>query len=209
MEDKSKFIDALLDSALAHRRKAAPSPGLEARILEGVRTASGKGSSPGAVWHFPAEAWLATAVVVAAVATIFIVARLGDRQHVASIQTPQARKTVSTQPPKESVAASPKAAQSAGDLPEVVNPKPPQPHKTRQARRAKASHWSAQFPTPAPLSPEEKALIRYVRETPPQVLATPLLKEQSSNHWLEIKPLKFPPLEIQPLSLGPNRAEEQ
>jgi hypothetical protein len=202
MEDKNQFIDELLDSALAHRRGAAPEPGLEARILEGVRAAARKRPSRGALWNFPAKGWMTVAVAAAVISVVAFV-RMAERQRTPAAGTSQA---VNAHAMNNNL---PSATPSATALATIVEPKPTPPSERPKPRRIEAPRWPAQFPTPAPLSPEQKLLIQYVRETPPQVLATPLLKEQSSIQPLEVKPLKIQPIEIKPLELGSTQEEIQ
>ena len=195
MEDKNQFIDKLLDFALAHRRGAAPEPGLEIRILEGLRAAAHKRPSKGALWGFPAKGWI-TVAVTASVISVGAFVRIADRQPTPTARTSQA---VHAQPMNSNPATPP----SPTTLATAIRPKPTPPSERLKPRRTEAPRWPAQFPTPAPLSAEEKLLIQYVRETPPQVLATLRLKERCSIQPLEIKPLEIRPLEIKPLELGP------
>jgi hypothetical protein len=208
MEDKNKFIDELLDSALAHQRKAVPCPGLEARIMERVRAASNQRPSGGELWNLSGKGWIAVAVT-AAVVIIIVFARVADRQHAPAARTPQADNAVSTRASNKNLVASREASPSASTMATIISPKHPPPRQREQLRRIKAAHWPAQFPSPAPLSKEEKALIRYVQETPPQVLGASLLEQQSSTEAVEIKPLEIPPLEIQPLAAGATTWESQ
>jgi len=207
MEDKNKFIDELLDSALAHRRKAVPSPGLEARILESVRAASSQRPSGGELWIFSRKGWI-TVAVAAAVFAIIAVAQIANRQHSPSARTSQAGNAVSAQATNKGIATNPEASPSASTMATIVSPKHTPRLKRVQPRRTETRHWPSQFPFPAPLSPEERALVQYVRETPPEVLAA-LFKEQSTAQHVELKSLKIPPLEIQPLAVGATRRESQ
>lgn len=200
MEDKNRFVDELLDSALAHRRGAAPEPGFEARILAALRAAARKRPDRSTWWSFPASAWI-TVAVAAAVISIVAVVRVTERQRAPATRTSQA---IHAQPTNSNL-----ATPSPATVATILKPKPAPRSERPRPRRIETPHWPAQFPTPAPLSPEQKLLIQYVRETPPQVLATPLLPERSSIEPLEIKSLEIRPIEIKPFGLGSTQEEIQ
>ncbi|MEJ2010185.1 MAG: hypothetical protein P8Z30_18860 [Acidobacteriota bacterium] len=196
MEDKKQFVDRLLDSALAHRQKTEPRPGLEVRILENIRTADRQNAQAHWSWAPRTTGWVLVAAVVVVVAAVVYVAYLGRGP---AVQTPRASQTVTVQPQNKELAASPEATPKPRRVAPVLKAKQAAQEVGPKPRRTEAHRWPAQFPTPAPLTPEEKALMRYVEETPAQVLATPVLKKEAAIQPVEIEPLKIPPLEIKPL----------
>jgi hypothetical protein len=202
MEDKDRFVDELLDSALAQQRRAEPRAGLEGRILERVRAARSVRASSRKRWIV--EPALAAASVVL-IGAIYVV----RRPHSPPVQTPPNSNAVSAPAPAETLTASSGATPNADTSPRVAEAKRTVRHERKPARRVQEHHWPSQFPTPAPLSPEEKALVRYVRETPPQVLAQPIFKAGLTVQRVEIKPLKIAPLEIPPLAVGSTGEEIQ
>jgi hypothetical protein len=191
MGDKDQFVDELLDSALAHRRGAAPSAGLEARILEGVRSAVSKQGREWRAWKW----WAAAAT--AAVVVMFVVIRVANRSHSPAPQSSQAVRAVPAPTPEEILTANSGATPKAERATNVAEPKQVERRGRRPSRRIETPHWPSQFPTPAPLTEEQKALVQYVRETPAQVLAEPILKTELTVQHVEIKPLDIPSLEIQ------------
>ena len=202
MEDNDRFVDELLDSALAHHRDAEPRAGLEGRILAHVRTASQESSRKKA-----RKLWLAAAATAAVVVLVAI--HVANRSHSPVPQTSQTANAVTAAPPKEALKANVEPTPAARPAAKVIEPKPSARRETKPSRRIETHHWPSQFPTPAPLSPEEKALVQYVRNTPPQVLAEPILKPDFTVQRVEVKPLEIPPLEIKPLTLEPGHEEMQ
>lgn len=201
MEDKDRFIDELLDAALAQQRGAESGPGLEGRILERVRTSAAEQSSS-------KRAWVAVTAMVAAVVLVIAI-HMANRSHSPALQTPQVSKAAPVPAPNEKLAASSETARQPLSPAAATPRERAEGHKKKTPGRTVVHHWPSQFPTPAPLSPEEKALVQYVRDTPPQVLAASLFKKRFLDRGVEIEPLKIAPLEIKPLSVGPTGEEIQ
>ncbi|TAM84741.1 MAG: hypothetical protein EPN47_01100 [Acidobacteria bacterium] len=204
MGNKDRFVDELLDSALANQRAAAVRPGIEARIMDRVRAAAGDEIAAGTAWKL----WVAAAATIAVVMMIAVI-RLANRSHGPAGETSQAVNAVSSTSRKETLAANSGANPKAGTATTALKLAQIEHPVRKSSRQAEAHYWPAQFPTPAPLTAEQKALVQYVRETPPQVLAEPILKAELTVQHVEIKPLEIPPLEIQPLALGAGHEEMQ
>jgi acyl-CoA synthetase (AMP-forming)/AMP-acid ligase II len=200
--DNDRFIDELLDSALTQQRRAEPGSRLEGRILAHVRTASERNAGR-KTW----ELWLAAAATAAIV--VFFAIHLANRSQSPVRKTSQASNAVPVPSPTETLKANSEPAPAAADATKVVEPKQAARRERKTLRRAEAHHWPSQFPTPAPLTAEQRALVQYVRETPPQVLAAPILKADFTVHRVKIKPLDIPSLEIRPFALGPVEEEVQ
>lgn len=198
MEDKDRFVNDLLDSALAQQRRAEPRAGFEGRILERVRVARRMRAGS-------RKRWLVVPTVAAAAAVLIAAIYLARRPHSPAVQTPQARNAVSAPEPSETLTANSGTTPKPAIATTVVEPRRTVHRERKTTHRVEAHHWPSQFPTPAPLTPEEKALVQYVRETPPQVLAASLSRAQSLNQPVKIKPLVIAPLEIKPMSVeAPN-----
>ncbi len=200
MQDKERFVDELLDSALAHQRGAEPRAGFETRILAHVRAASTQSSRK--------TFWLASAATAAAVITLAAI-YVARRPHRPVVETSQAVRAVPSPSPNETLTASSQSAPKASPGTSVIEPKRIARRQSKPSRGVEAHHWPSQFPTPAPLTDEQKALVRYVQETPPHVLAEPILKAEFTVHSVEIAPLKIAPLEIQPVSLASTQGQMQ
>ena len=193
MNDKERFVDELLNSSLAHRQRAEPRAGLEGRILERVHTAAERTSRK--------TLWVAGAATAAAL-MMAVAVYVARQPRSPVVRTSQAVNTVPAAPPERSMAEHSEPVSKSGTTEIAVQPRRPAQREARPRQRVATHRWPSQFPTPAPLSPQEKALVRYVQETPPQVLAASLFEKQFLDQPVEIKPLKIAPLEIQPLSVG-------
>ena len=186
MQDKKRdgFVDELLDRALARYQSAEPRPGLEERVLARLR--AGKRSAASFVW-----AWrlLATAGALAIIAGALYIARRGGES--AAPQTvpraSQPAKALAPTVPAEARTSAPRTGLRAG---RAVPATP--------ARDRVAVPRPKQFPSPAPLSEQEKLLLRYVQETPKTELMA-LQKSPRFPEELKIEELRIPPLEFKEL----------
>jgi hypothetical protein len=194
MEDNDRFVDELLNSAMAHNRDEEPRAGLEGRILAHVRATATARSAAKKAWRLWAAAAATAAVLV--LAAIFA----ANHVHRSVPQTSQAANTAPVAPPAETLKANSETA--AASVTKAVEPTQIARRVRKPLRHVEAHHWPSQFPTPAPLTPEQRALVQYVQQTPPQVLAASTLKPEATVQRVEIKPLEIPRLEIKPLALG-------
>lgn len=201
MEDNDRFVDELLDSALAQHRDAEPRPGLEGRIVAHVRAAGQQSSKT-------RKLWMAVAATAAAVVALVAI-RVANRTHSLAPQTSQAVNAVPAPSPTETLKVNTERTPAAGTATKVVEPKRKVRGERKPLRRVQAHHWPSQFPTPAPLTAEEKALVRYVQETPPQVLAASLFKEKFLDQPVEMKSFKITPPSIRTSSVGSPKEEIQ
>ncbi len=196
MRDKERLVDELLDSALAHGRPAQPRPGLEARILERARATAVEEITRGKAWKL----WIAAAAMVAVV--MFVAIRVANRSHGPAAEPSQTAGAVPAAPVEQILTANSGTAPDPGSGAYVIEPKQIAHRDSTRSRRVEAHHhWPSQFPTPAPLTPEQKALVQYVRATPPKVLAASLFPHLSASQATEIKPVQFSSIQIQPLTV--------
>jgi hypothetical protein len=153
VDDRDKF-DRLLDQGLQQFGQAEPRPGLELRILAAMESETHRRSAWG--WQ-----WLAMGLAAAAVlVSVWLMphARQPERAHDAAKQD-QVHHTsdfLASKPPQEERvmrATGPVVAKATGTrrLAEVAQV------PLERSRRER-------FPTPAPLSPQEQLLARYVTE---------------------------------------------
>lgn len=202
MENRERFINQLLDSALIHQQRAEPRTGLEARILERARTAANERENRKRLWKFWVAAGAAATLIVLVVA-----AQVANQSQRSAVLTSKVSRAVSVPTSKEKLTASTKTTPELGKATAVLGQKHAAHRQSKPSRGFEAKHWPSQFPTPAPLTKEEKLLIEYVRNTPPQVLSEPLLKKEAAIHPLEIESLKISPIEIKPLAPRATRKE--
>jgi hypothetical protein len=201
MEDNDRFVEKLLDSALAQRRDAEPRAGLDGRILAHIRATASERSAARKAWK-----WWAAAATTAAV--LVLVAIYSSNRALRTVpQTSQAANTAPVAPPTETLNV--KSETAAAGVTKAVEPIQIARRVKKPLRHVEAHHWPSQFPTPAPLTAEQRALVQYVQQTPPQVLSAPVVKADFTVPRVEIRPLDIPSLEIRPLALSPTGQEVQ
>ncbi|HZD94799.1 MAG TPA: hypothetical protein VE133_11125 [Candidatus Sulfotelmatobacter sp.] len=160
--EKDKQLDDLLDSMLSSYSAIEPRPGLEARVLAGLRDEeSRKAQRP---WNFR---WVWAASAVAAV--IVILALWVGRHHPAA---PPTNTIVREKQPAQPQQVHPQVRRSlpvmAGDAAQQ-RPQKQVPAGMRNVSLA-LNRRPPVFPTPAPLSEQEQLLLRYFAHTPKEEL---------------------------------------
>jgi hypothetical protein len=180
-DDKpDQFVNELLDAALKRYGGEGPRTGLEMRVLAGVRSRQGAARRRRFVWA------LAFCVgILAALVLVLHSARAPRREPVISASAP--RQTAKT-------AASPRSADSRTRSPRLVQGPSAKPRTARPTVRATGR--PEQFPTPMPLTEQEKLLLAYfANTTKPDLLA----ESSKADEAAEISNIKVAPLEIEPL----------
>jgi len=163
MESERDELDRLIDCALATYSEAEPLAGLDQRVLERVRMADAA-RNPRLWWTWAAIFVSAAVLVMITVNRPHFVGQVGNLRRVDN-------------PPQPSTY-----------LP------PPTPVTNRRAEYHPAPHRRtvpkpSQFPTPVPLTPEERALLTLAR--------------------LEVQaPTNPRPIEIEPIEIAPLRTTE-
>ena len=175
--DQDNHLDELLDSALSAYSEVEPRPGLETRILANLREAAGKQPSPW--WNWKAL-WVGAVTAVA----ILLGALLLSRHS----RTPApANEIVHTHAPAQT------APRGAGNVPSTA--RHAQDHRSKmrapfrpQSVALKLDRRPPVFPTPTPLSEQERLLLSYYAHTPREELIAqshpeepPLATEDQSN----------------------------
>ena len=161
-------LDRLLDAALKHYAAVQPREGLDGRILARLRSDTTERTS-GAWWR-----WLSAAASAAALAVIITMA-----------SRPHAR-------PQATVAQHPSVTLPAANLAASSQPKPAvkrlkrRLHTASETQVAKALPKLDQFPSPQPLSEQEKLLASYVAVYPKQAaLLAKLRTEELERERIE------------------------
>lgn len=154
-KDKQMQIDDMLDSLLANYSSAEPRPGLETRILAKLRGAEEKEAAHG-WWSFKwVWAGMVAAVIIVAAVLIGRGHRVAPPTHVVAKTSPAVR-----QPEIQSHAPAVR-----NETIRIRPRKPLAPTRPQNATLA-LSERPAVFPTPTPLSEQEKLLLSYVAGTP-------------------------------------------
>ena len=180
-DDKpDQFVDELLEASLKQYRAEEPRAGLEMRVLAGVRSRQGAVRRRRLVWALAACAGTLAAIVLALHS-----ARAPRREPVISSSAP--RQTAKT-------AASPGSADSRLWSPRLVQGPKEKPRTPKPGVRA--TKRPEQFPSPLPLTDQEKLLLTYfANTTKPDLLA----ETNKADGAAEISNIKVAPLEIEPL----------
>jgi hypothetical protein len=181
-------LDKLLDEALASYSSEEPRPGLEQRVLHHVRAAG----PPRRVswWRWAIAIPMFAALMLLAVTHLLKAPAIAQR---AKLQPAVAAPSLaSTRQPARTAAASgkPRSAPTRRAHPIVA---------TAVAVRRELPKGGV-FPLPAPLSPEERALLDLVTRFPDQARDVLIEADQRSS-----QPIKIPRIEIPPLPGGSER----
>ena len=169
MDDRLDKLDRLIDGGLASYADAEPLAGLEERVVNRVRVTRQR------------RRWLAWEVgAAAAVVVLGIVNWSGQRAVVR--KTPAAVASVGPQVvPRPAVVATRRAGV-----------------RGKRAMRPRVLPKLEQFPTPTPLTAEERALVAFARRNPKEA-------EMLLADWQE---RTDGPIEIQPIQIAPLSSED-
>src|SRR6185312_710646 len=145
LDNKKRSIDKWLDSALKHYGGAEPDADIKDHLLRKLSTMP----SRRARW----QSWSTWATVTAMALTVagMLVHYQHSDSHRLADDNASRQVAALAQPIQPPIIISPKKSDK----------------KIHRPLGAVATHeWPAQFPTPRPLSEQEKLLVRYVRERP-------------------------------------------
>lgn len=152
-QEKDKRMDEMLDSLLANYSSAQPRQGLETRILANLREPAEKGW-----WNFK---WIWAGVV--AVAIVMAAVLINGPHRIA----PPTNVVVKNTQPAPQPQIQPHAPIARQETARIHRRKPSAVPTTVPQNAALAlSERPAVFPTPAPLSEQEKLLLSYLAGTP-------------------------------------------
>ena len=178
-EKRDQFLDELLEASLKQYRGEEPRPGLETRILAGIRTRQRAPGLRGLGW---AVAVCAGILAIVALALHFAPARLRPPTPRAALPQP-----VTTPPAPATVSQQRPLSGSRGPV-------------ARVRRIATRHSRPEQFPTPLPLTEQEKLLLAFLdKATKPDLAAATDQKDEAPVSNLEIPGIKIAALEIKPL----------
>jgi hypothetical protein len=154
-QEKDKRMDEMLDSLLANYSSAEPRLGLETRILANLREAEKE--DPQGWWNFK---WLWAGALTAAI--IVAVVLIGGRHRV----EPPAHVIVKTGPAVPKPEIHPQAPVARQETARIHRRKPSTVPEAQRNATLALSKRPAVFPTPTPLSEQEKLLLSYLAGTP-------------------------------------------
>ena len=156
---KDQQIDEMLDSLLNNYSAVQPRPGLETRMLAHVHDAAGD-AKPSQSWGFK-WGWMAAAALAGIVGIAVLV---GLHRKSAPPTVVHMTQPAAPQPHQQSVQPQKIITGAANH--------PPKKHVALTAQNVNLPIYQRPnvFPTPEPLSKEEKLLVRYVTRTPREEL---------------------------------------
>jgi hypothetical protein len=154
-KDKQMQIDDMLDSLLANYSAAQPRPGLETRILANLQGEAGN-QSPAGWWNLK---WLWAGAVAAAIVMAAVL--INGRHRVA----PPTNIVVKNTRPAPQPEIQPHAPAVRNETVRIRPRKSLAPTRPQNAALA-LNERPAVFPTPTPLSEQEKLLLSYLAGTP-------------------------------------------
>jgi len=181
---QDQFVDELLEASLKQYRGEGPRPGLEMRILAGIRSRERGARRRGLAWAVAACAGVLAGVILAL--------------HFARTPNIQPAPSASMPRPTAKPLASSGRADSRLWSPRLVHEPNEKPRTPKPGVRA--TKRPEQFPTPLPLTEQEKLLLAYFdKATEPDFVAGTNQANEAAASDLEIPGIKIADLEIKPL----------
>ena len=204
---RDQFVDELLEASLKQYRGEEPRPGLEMRILAGVRSRERAARLRGLAWAVAACAGISAAVILALHFPPTRYRQPSPSTSGAQRAALQAGKTSPMPGSANSRIWSPRLVQGQ----EPRTPKPPcgpKPSGGGPGVRATRPARPEQFPTPMPLTEQERLLLAYVASAAkPELVAGTNEKDGAAVGDLEIPEIKIAALEIK--SLDDSQSEQE
>jgi hypothetical protein len=179
-EKTDQFVDELLEASLKRYGGEEPRAGLEMRLLAGVRSRQDAARRHRLVWALAVCAGILASIVLALHS-----AHAPTRQRVtsASVPRPTVKPTAGLRS-ADSRIGSPRLAQGHAEKPRTARP------------AVRATKRPEQFPSPMPLTEQEKLLLTYfAKTTKPDLLA----ETNKTDEAAEISNIQVAPLQIEPL----------
>jgi len=198
-DKQDQFVDELLEASLKQYRGEEPRPGLEMRILAGVRSRERATRRRRIAWALAACTGMLAAVILA---LHFPPTRY--RQPSPSASGTQRAPLQAAKP-----SPMPGSADSRFWSPRLVHGPKEKPRTPRPGGHAVNPARPEQFPTPLPLTEQERLLLAYVdKAAKPEFVAGTNEAEEASVSDLEIPGIKIAALEIKPLDDSQSEQEK-
>ncbi|HET9180742.1 MAG TPA: hypothetical protein VFP59_01310 [Candidatus Angelobacter sp.] len=188
--DREKQLDRLLDSLLSQYSAAQPRPGLETRVLAQIAECCER-KQAGSGWR----RWLIGAGIAGSAVAVAIV-MLVFRAEQGHSPTPSLANNTHTEQPQQSS----KTVQVPPTIPAtrrkvaaqhtVAHPKTEK--KNREFETLAVSQRPAVFPTPVPLTEQERLMFSYVENTPQSEVVAQIKSEDQKEaraFWAQGEPL--------------------
>lgn len=165
-QEKDKQIDKMLDSLLANYSSVEPRPGLETRILANLKLANprdGEGREASRGWWTLKWLWAGAALAALIVASVILLG--GHRKEKAPVVVHELPAPARPQPPQPQ----PKPPEIAPQM--ATKQREHRSHRAAMVASAQNSGLKpelrpANFPTPFPLSEQERLMLAYLNNRP-------------------------------------------
>jgi len=196
-DKRDPFLDELLEASLKQYRGEEPRSGLEIRILAGVRSRQRATRRRGLVWAVAACAGILAAVILAL--------HFPPTRYRQPLPLASGAQRAPLQAAKPS--AMPGSADSRFRSPRLVGGPKEKPRTPKPG--VPASKRPEQFPTPFPLTEQEKLLLVYLNKaTKTNLVAETNQTDETPVSDLEIPTINIAALEIKPLDDSQSQQEK-
>jgi len=181
-QNTGHVLDQLLDSALAQYSKVDPRAGLESRTNANLQSERDRIAATRRWW------WALTLAATTAVIilTVWIESNTGFRGKVPVAMKATPEQPADTKKATIDMQAQPHVSQGTCE----INSRPE--NKRRSVHKVETPRLD-RFPSPRPLSEQERLLLGYVNQTPREEVVLAVAKTKSTED-LHVKALEIPPL---------------
>jgi hypothetical protein len=180
-QKKDTLMDEMLDSLLANYSSAEPRPGLETRILANLREAAEKEASDG--WWKLKWFWAGAVAIAIIIAAVLI----SGRHRIAL----SANVIVKINQPAPQPEIQPHTPAAGTETARIHRRKPSAPAMPQKATLA-SSERPANFPTPVPLSEQERLMFTYLANTPQEIVVAQIPRnddqKEAEAFWADREP---------------------
>jgi hypothetical protein len=175
-EDQEKRAEHLAEAALKRYADCEMRPGFETRLLATIAAERERRRSRKLMWI-----WLPVGALAVIAIAITLLTTRSTRQPNAPLIANHHRSAnppVTTQPPPDRATAPQAIVTSRANRPRATRNSTEQVIVAHAIQRDTAAPKRPQFPTPAPLSEQERLLLAYVRRTPQQEVQTVIAQRE-------------------------------
>jgi hypothetical protein len=180
--EQEQKLDELLDSMLAAYSAAEPRPGLETRIVANLREQGGQDE---ARWW--SRRWLWAGASMAAIAASVVLVILFSRATGPKPSAPMQAARQQTTPSQ--IAQSPTVVMgraqgrtASGTVPGERAARRPRVRQTKASmQNTHPAPWPAMFPTPLPLTQQERLMFAYIENTPREEVIAQLVRDEQKE----------------------------
>lgn len=203
-EERNRFAEELLEAVLARYRRAEPLPGIEDRLLARLESTQTSAGSLSVLLSWARRRGVAVGeVCLAMLATIVVMFYLAHNYRSARAPSGAHARKQEMQAANPGRAAVETLVKEEARIEIPSRAKIPSPRAKRLHAELQRQSWHGprreQFPTPEPLTKQEKLLLSYIRETP---APRPISFHDPEQLKKELEPRPLEALRIEPPKPG-------